>query len=46
MTQLDREAGRTRGSYNVASCTDRVQFERTTNDRLHWTDMWEEVHFF
>jgi hypothetical protein len=45
VTQLDRGSGR-RGDYNVAVCAHRLQFERVANNRLHWTDTWEEADFF
>ena len=43
---MERESGRPRRHYNVAICAQRLQFERVTNDRLHWTDTWEAADFF
>jgi hypothetical protein len=44
--RMERDGGRARGHYNVAVCGQRVQFEHETNDRLHWTDRWDNAHFF
>ena len=46
LARIERESGRARDHYNVAICAQRMQFERVSNDRLHWTDTWEEADFF
>jgi hypothetical protein len=46
LARMERDTGRSRSHYNVAICAQRLQFEHVTNDRLHWTDTWEEAHFF
>lgn len=46
VTRIEAQSPPSRGHYNVAICAQRLQFERVTNDRLHWTDTWEEAHFF
>jgi hypothetical protein len=46
LSRMERETGRPRQHYNVAICAQRLQFERVASDRLHWTDTWEEAHFF
>lgn len=46
LTRMEREGGHERGHYNVSVCAERLQFERVSNDRLHWTDTWEEADFF
>ncbi len=46
LARMERDSGRPRGHYNVAICAQRVQFEHANNDRLHWTDTWEEAEFF
>jgi hypothetical protein len=46
LTRIERESGRARGHYNVSVCAERLQFERVSNDRLHWTETWEEADFF
>jgi hypothetical protein len=46
LTQIEAPSRPSRGHYNVAICAQRLQFEHVTNDRLHWTDTWEEAHFF
>ncbi len=32
--------------FNVAICAHRLQFDNIAPARLHWTDTWEEAHFF
>lgn len=46
LARIERESGRARDHYNVAICAQRMQFERVSNDRLHWTETWEEADFF
>ena len=46
VTQLERSGDGVRRHYNVAICADPVQFERVAGERLHWTNTWEQAHFF
>lgn len=46
LERIEAQTGPSRGHYNVAICAQRLQFDHVTNDRLHWTDTWEEAHFF
>ncbi|MPZ39882.1 MAG: hypothetical protein GEU95_17845 [Rhizobiales bacterium] len=46
LTRIEQESRRPRRHYNVAICAERLQFEHVANDRLHWTDTWQEAEFF
>lgn len=46
LARTEPEPGRSQRHYNVAICAQRLQFERVADDRLHWTDTWEEADFF
>jgi hypothetical protein len=46
LARMEGDSKRPSRHYNVAICAQRLQFERVTNDRLHWTDTWEEADFF
>jgi Dolichyl-phosphate-mannose-protein mannosyltransferase len=46
LASMERESGRARRDYNVAICAQRLQFEHVADDRLHWTEIWEEADFF
>jgi len=46
LTRAERSAGKPRGYYKVSICSEPPQFEHVAGDRLSWTDIWEEAHFF
>jgi dolichyl-phosphate-mannose-protein mannosyltransferase len=43
---MERESGHPRRDYRVVACAQRLQFDHAANERLHWTEIWEEADFF